>query len=280
MREKKNKRVLGILSVGVVGCLAACMASSLVSESEPFRISSKHLVFKRSKEGIQVEMDTLRLEAMGGRKFCDVTVEEVMDTNGNGKIGDDGDQTNTVFYTQGSFTKLDRKSLTLTVPSTVTRGYLRIRGRECGTKKGTGPTPVLSVFEVTRSGFSPLSHAPGVQGDGFALLTGTRKPHFLAMGKISSGREIIFRVGDVRSSPSAMLTSLYAGGRVPAGIHKQADFLGALVSVDGLLFLLPGPGIAEIRLPYRKARIQKLRVVSFDRTFKKVGDWRLGGLAL
>lgn len=277
MREKK--KILRILSIGALGCLAACMASSLVSESEPFRISSKHLLFKRSKEGIQVEMDSLRLEAMGGRKFCDVTVEEVMDTNGNGKIGDDGDQVNTVFYTQGSFTKLDRKSLTLTVPSTVTRGYLRVRGRECGSKKGSEPAPVLSVFEVTRAGFSPLSTSPGSQGEGFALLPGTRKPHFLAMGKISSGREILFRVGDLRSSTSPLLSALYEHGDIPEGIEKQADFIGALVSVDGLVFLLPGPGIAEIRLPYRKGRIQKLRVLSFDRNFKKVGDWGFDGLA-
>ena len=279
MRENKMT-ILGISSVLILGCLAACMASSLVSESEPFRISSKHLIFKRSKEGIQVEMDSLRLEAMGGRKFCDVTVEEVMDTNGNGKVGDEGDRVNTVFYTQGSFTKLDRKSLTLTVPSNVTRGYLRVRGRECGSKKGSGPTPVLSVFEITRAGFSPLSSRSALAGEGFSLLTGTRKPHFVSMGKLDSPKQLVFRVGDVRSSPSPLLTALYAEGRVPAGVARKADFLGALVVVDGLAFLLPGPGIAEVRVPYAKAHLKRIRVLSFDRSIQKVGDWSFGAVGL
>ncbi len=278
MREKN--RMIGVLSIAVLASMAACMATSLVSESEPFRISSKHLIFKRSKEGIQVEMDSLRIEAMGGRKFCDVTVEEIMDSNGNGTIGDKGDQVSTVFYTKGSFTKLERKSMTLTVPSGVTRGYLRVRGRECGTKKGKGPAPVLSVFEVTTAGFSPMSLSRNIPGEGIALLTGTKKPHFLAMGKIASGRQVLLRVGDVRASRSALLSSIYPEGKIPPGVEKKADFLGALVVIEGMVFLLPGPGVAEIRLPYKKVRLKKFRVLSFDRSFQKIGDWSFGGLSL
>lgn len=280
MKEKKKRKILGILSMGVVVSVSACMASSLVSESEPFRISSKHLIFKRTAEGIQVEMDSLEIEAMGGRKFCDVTVEEIMDSNGNGKIGDKGDRVHTVFYTKGKFAKLERKSATLTVPSGVTRGYLRVRGRECGAKNSKGPAPVLSVFEVTKAGFSPLSLSPNLPGEGIALLTGTKKPHFLAMGKISSGREVLLRVGDVRSSRSPLLSALYPGGKIPIGIEKKADFLGALVVLEGMVFLLPGPGIAEVRLPWRKLRLKQLRVLSFDRAFRKIGDWRFDGLGL
>ena len=80
--------------------------------------------------------------------------------------------------------------------------------------------------------------------------------------------------------PGPLLSALYPGGKIPIGIEKKADFLGALVVLEGMVFLLPGPGIAEVRLPWRKLRLKQLRVLSFDRAFRKIGDWRFDGLGL
>ncbi|MEZ5988927.1 MAG: hypothetical protein R3F30_07345 [Planctomycetota bacterium] len=254
--------------------LSACVAARVVSESGSLQVSATGVQSTRSVLGHVVQAGTISVRA-GSTRLCDVTIDLVHDTNGNGVVGDAGDSAEVLHSSLGEFRSWERRSFQVDLPKDSPKAWLRVRGWPCPAPKvKDGPAPVISAFEVRADGLLPLSdREPGLT---LRLGAEAARPHCLTLARNPAANALGLRVDDLRQVGGELWSAYGPDGRQPGGAGRP-DCLGALVFVDAVV--LPIAAGQAIRLPYRPGSIGTLRVVSFDRAFRPVGDWTLTGLS-
>ena len=221
------KRILTRGTVASIVCLGLGACATYVDrtyhETDEMILDFGAIRLASGSNGTSVSGESLTLKAKPGADLCDVSVEVVHDTNGDGKPGNEGDKREGLVDLPGKFKEHRRGRYAMSVEGEVTKAYIVVKGRKCSDKKKD--KKVIATFEVTRDGVRRT--VPGPEGRGIALCASSTQPHFVE-AKVVPGSQPVLRItaGDLRAV-SSPLRSLY---QLEAGLTGSPDGFCSLMS--------------------------------------------------
>lgn len=260
--------------VAMVLTVTGCSAQRTEFDTSDFKFKSSSITFDKKGSKTQVSITSFKFTPVDKKKYCDVQIYSVVDSNNDGDFDDPGDKRTLIYSGVGAFENFSQDNVALFVPGGAERATLEVTGVLCDAKKNAKRKVLLTAM-VTSNGITPNALNPRPGYDGIAVGGGTDNPHFVEFRRERGmNSRLMLLVGDSRGATTP-LSSVYRR----YGISNKKDFLGALIFInDQLADIIIGEGMRA--LSKLNGPIKKCQILTFDNAFRLVGNWTFEDILL